>query len=102
MNELIPFIIGFLLGGILIVPFLFKKDCKNKKENNKQEEKKKSKVNIKIIYDHVKKLYFVYYNRHCMKVFDNIEQAKSWSENNIENFLKGNEVKYEKDINSLE
>lgn len=42
-------------------------------------------------------MYYVYYNGECQKAFRTIEEAVFWSENNIDKYLKGIEVKYEKE-----
>lgn len=91
MIEGMLFILVLFLLGIIFSLLAFKKDTKKSKNDFP-----KCKVHVKIVYDNIRSLYFVYYNGRCVKAEQTLQDAKNWSEENISNYLKGKEIKYEK------
>lgn len=86
-----------LIAGIIFSLIAIKRAYKKEKPKCEESDSKKCKVNVKIVYDNIHKLYYVYYNGCCVKAEYTFKGAKIWSEENIDNYLKGTEVKYEKD-----
>lgn len=97
MNVETIFTLVVLIAGIIFSLIAIKITYKKEETKCEESDSQKCKVNVKIVYDNIQKLYYVYYNGYCVKAEYTFDKAKKWSEDNIENFLKGQEVKYEKD-----
>lgn len=93
----ISFGFGFLVGCLLFISLTPKKRANSEKLGVNSDVNKEPKVKVKITYDYIIDLYFVYYNGECQKAFHSLEEAKFWAESNIDKYLKGIEVKYEKE-----